>query len=285
MNRKNKLVIFIGASKLAMKIVQDHGIHDDVVVVSRRSSLSKSIKLCNILTYSNKRLINNYLKKYKNITLINTSASYNPARRVDYGFANGNCSFPMRIVSMIPTKKIKKIINLDTALSRFTGTYARQKHTAKLRLRSYAARFGIAFHNFVIESIYYMDGSSGSLIDYLYNAMLNENEAKLTSGDQERDFISATQVCRAIYSTINSKLEKPKQNSMSICTGTVYRVKDVPLILENVFNRKIKCDFGSRIENCLLHNSVPRANYKLTKYLRSKPLNLVEDLNLRYRMR
>ncbi|QWD60444.1 hypothetical protein [Polynucleobacter sp. MWH-UH35A] len=282
MSQKSELMFVVGFSRLAQKVTQRPDFKKyKKIVISRRSVKGISSKKIDTIKYKNRKKIKQLISKYRSIIVLNTSANYGPRKFNACSMVDGNHLFPKKILEYIPRNKITKVINIDTALNKFENYYSARKKKHFNWLRCYALKRKISLINLVAESYYYLDGSPGSLIDYLYHCMQNSVVAKIRNGDHQRDFVSANQLFYAIKRSVDIRLRKGSLRKINICTGKLYKIKDIPKILENKFNKTIEVEIETYPSKKMQQVFRSKSQYKLETFIKKGVKNLEEDMQIR----
>jgi hypothetical protein len=282
MHSNKKLILIIGLSKLAKNFIELKKIKNiNKIIISRRKKRISNKNNTIVINYKNKRKFISLINNYKKIDIINTSATYNEHIDSWCSLRDGNHLYPKKIIEIIPISKIKKIINIDTALEKYDNRYSIRKKKHSSWLKRYALSRKIRCINLLVESFYYLDGKTGSFIDYLYSSLVKNKEVKINNGENLRDFISANQVLLVIAKFMNIRMRNGRYVKVNISTGTEYRIREIPEILSKIFKKKFLLINRINVLKMKNEKKKKRSKYKLELLTGLKILNLEQDLRIR----
>ncbi len=271
MMRNKQLLIIIGYSKLATKIIETCNKNKcDRLIVSRRNAKKLKKELAYSIQHKNEKKLIEHISKYRSVNIINTSANYELKKINICNSNDGNHIFPKKIIELIPKNKLKKVINIDTALNKYKNKYSKKKYKHSSWQKRNLLTKKISLLNLKVESFYYLDGENGTLIDYLYHCYLNSIEAKIHNKDELRDFISVEQVIKIVMKLFHLDFKKGIYKNINIKTGQLYKTEELPKTIKNILDKKVNYP-ANKIK-------FKNPDSRLEKIIGRKILNLEEDL-------
>lgn len=240
---------FLGSHLLESFVSQ--GFH---VAVLKRST-SDLWRICNLLGGIKIYNIDNInlkiiFEEFKPEIVVHTACSYGRNNETLIDVVKTNLIFGLELLEVSIKNNVKTFINTDSLLPRNINDYSLSKAQFTDWLQKRSDQIQVV--NFRIEHMYGVKDDNKKFIQWLINKMIySDEEIKLTSGIQKRDFIYVTDVCNA-YNLIIQKCEFLQiWNEFELGTNIFTEVKEFVLIiaksLERKYNKTIvpRLNFGS----------------------------------------
>lgn len=164
-----------------------------------------------------------------------------------------NILFSFRLFEVAMKYNTSVFLNTDTILNKWKSPYSLSKSHFADWLQYCSNVMKII--NIKTEHFYGPRDDDNKFICWLIRDLLNDKaEIRLTSGEQERDFIYITDVVNAYMQVIsNVDLFTDGFNNLHIGTGNSYKIKDIVLmikeVIENITERKNKTKLFFGVEH------------------------------------
>jgi len=140
----------------------------------------------------------------------------------------------------------KSILSIDTPLKP-TTTYADAKTALYLSLSHYLPRSSVEFAWCRLFYLYGEGEDSRRLVPYLRSRLEKREFAKLTTGEQIRDFLNVVDAAKKIVKVVLGKQIGP----INICSGIPITIRELAEQIADEYNGRDLLKFGSRPNNLI----------------------------------
>jgi nucleoside-diphosphate-sugar epimerase len=186
-------------SHLAQALLQDG--HSLVILKRQSSALSRLAPIASRITFVDVDELDITLcfKEYGKLdAVIHTATNYGRNGESENQIADVNLNFPLRLLVAAIDAGTRLFINTDTALDKFLNAYSLSKRQFTEWGEYFAKQKKITFVNLKLEHFYGANDDISKFTTHVINSCLkNEQELKLTLGEQKRDFIYIDDVINA----------------------------------------------------------------------------------------
>lgn len=161
--------------------------------------------------------------------VIHAAAAYGTGQDGDAEVVNTNVVLPLRVLARLVERKINiRFINLGTSVPPNTNSYALSKHQFVEWARHLASR---KVGQFVNLNTFYLYGADD--VPHKFSSMLvkacrqGRHEFRMSSGEQQRDFIYVDDAVEGILTILNSLSTLPAgYSSVDLGTGVTHSLLD-----------------------------------------------------------
>lgn len=199
--------------------------------------------------------------------VFHTACEYGRNDKLIQKVVESNLIFGLKILDACIKFNIKTFFNTDTSLNRNLSEYtlSKKQFTEWLKLKSRV----IQIINLRIELIYGPKDDPTKFIPYVISQLkLNTSVIKLTSGEQERDFIYIDDVVEACMILLEKSPTLTKFNEFDVGTGKSVKVKFFLEQLKKIF----ETNFGV-VKTKFTFGKIPLNKEKIVKIkINNKPL-------------
>jgi CDP-paratose synthetase len=251
-------ILISGASGyLGSHLVKSLSSEHQVVALIRSSSSKMRLQNfpIDIVYLDEEGELEKVFQTHKPEVVINTAALYGRKGGAVSELVEANIGFPVKLLALANQYKSKAFINTGTSLPDNISPYALTKNTFV-----HLAKFNInntpKFINIALEHFYGADDDASKFTSYVINSCLKDEDLKLTSGEQQRDFIYIDDVVSA-YEIIVSNIAKLEPfETIPVGSGESPTVREFVEIIHACSHSKSKLEFGAigMRENELMHS-------------------------------
>ncbi len=230
-------------SCLAKNLVKEHRVFG----LKRKNSDCSRIKdLSDIVLFDvENRNLEDLFKKIKIDVVIHCATCYGRSGETFDEIMEANVIFPLKVISTAEKHGVKFFINSDTVLNKFTSTYSLSKKQF-LEWRNNFKK--INFVNVQLEHFYGPGDSDKKFVTRMIHSLIrNEQEIKLTSGKQKREFLYIDDIVNA-YDVVLKNLSKLSGESEDIVVSSDEKIsirEFVDLLKSSLGNTKTFLNFGA----------------------------------------
>jgi nucleoside-diphosphate-sugar epimerase len=238
---------YLGSHIIRALLIKGH----EIIILKRSFSnttrindITNKLKLYNVDTDS----IDKPFEENPRIdAIIHTATSYGRLDEKDSVVLETNTLFPLKLLEEATIRKVKTFINTDSSLPRFINPYSLAKKQFKDWGKMYAKQKKIKFLNLKLEHFYGPEDDETKFISWVIKScQQNVKELKLTSGEQERDFIYIDDVVQAYFLIINKITTfQESYNEVEIGSGETVSIKQLVKMIHQITDSQTKISFGA----------------------------------------
>lgn len=177
--------------------------------------------------------------------VIHTATCYGRQGETIEQVYDANLKFPLRLLETALRFNTDTFFNTGTILSKYLNWYAlSKKHFSEIGQQ--AANLGINFIDVKLEHMYGVDDSHTKFVTFMLEALQNnQEELKLTAGEQCRDFIYVDDVVEAYWKILTCQNADKMYQQYEVGTGKAISIKDLVLLAKSITNSQTKLVFGA----------------------------------------
>jgi CDP-paratose synthetase len=248
----NKTVVIGGGTGFLGSYLVNHFYKLNYKVILLKRSFSNIWRLKNILSkitvYDIDKISLDHIFKTELIDyVIYAGTNYGRKGESHKEIIEANLTLPLVLVEHCIKARIKKFINTDTVLPKFSSTYSLSKKQFSEWLK-FISGSKTSIINLEIEHFYGEKDDETKFIPSMIIQLLNNvSEIKLTKGQQLRDFIYVEDVVKAISLLIlKEDLNSNEYYNFQIGSGKAYKIEDLVLLIKKLTNNNVtKLNFGA----------------------------------------
>lgn len=183
-------------------------------------------------------VVDDLINLYNLDIIIHTATCYGRNQEKLLELAEINELLPLRLLNNLPKDKKIIFINTHTSLPLLISPYSVAKNNFVNWGKYLASINSLQFINLRLEHFYGLGDDKTKFLEYIISSMLtNVEELKLTSGEQQRDFIHISDVCNA-YEVIIKNLHQFGNDfiELDIGTGNTISIHDLILLVKKITN-------------------------------------------------
>ena len=214
---------FLGSYLLESFVSQGY----DVAILKRSTSDTKRIdKILSDVRYFNidEADLKDVFDEEKPDIIVHTACSYGRGGESILDVVNSNLIFGLQLLEEGIKNGVKTFVNTSSLLPKKVNTYSLSKYQLEEWLEMYSDK--IQSVNLRIEHMYGPKDDTKKFLPWLINEMENtENEIKLTSGIQKRDFIYIDDVVAAFNIVLKEREHLSNWNQFDVGTNVFTEVK------------------------------------------------------------
>lgn len=192
--------------------------------------------------------VDDLINLYNLDIIIHTATCYGRNQEKLLELAEVNELLPLRLLNNLPKDKKIIFINTHTSLPLLISPYSVAKSNFVNWGKYLASINSLQFINLRLEHFYGLGDDKTKFLEYIISSMsANVEELKLTSGEQQRDFIHISDVCNA-YDVIIKNLHQLDNDfiELDIGTGNTISIHDLILLVKKITNNTTtKLNFGA----------------------------------------
>jgi len=271
---------FIG-SFLTAKLVKEKY---PVIILKRSFSNTKRIEavLKKVKIYNiDKQKLETVFKNNQIDVVVNLAVDHGKSENTSStNLFETNVSFPLQLIELANQYKVKYYFSIDTLLDPQTNAYADSKSVLRTRL-SKLKNLNLKIFNLRLAYVYGENNNLYQFLPYAVKKLRTNQTLKMTSGEQEIDFLNVKDVVRAIlYLLDNRNKYKKKFEEFEIGTGKTIKLKKIIKLLKEKLQSKSIIEYGAipyRKNEQMKLVADPsslkawKAKYAIEKYLASLP--------------
>lgn len=175
--------------------------------------------------------------------VINCAAVYEHSHTQIHQIVDANTIFALQMLDCLLECGVKKMLNIDTGLPKYTNLYSFTKKQFAEFGEFYAGRYGITFVNVLLEMFYGEDEPEGRFLSECCRKMIRGESLFLTKGTQKRDIIYIDDVCNAIKRILEGTLDG--YCSISVGNGEAVSIRTVIEYMHKVIKSDSALNFGA----------------------------------------
>lgn len=187
-----------------------------------------------------------------------------------------NITGTLNVLQLAKINKVKKIIFASTVYvdSNLGSFYKITKHTCEHLLLEFCRLYKLNYTTIRFGSLYgRRSGNNNSLHNMISNVILNKKLIRYGNGEEIREYINVEDAAQTSVKLLNKKYN----NNIFILSGqNPIKIKDLIVLIEEIFQKKIKVDY-KKFGNTN-HYRISPVNYNLNK-VKKISLDTYYDLN------
>ena len=157
-----------------------------------------------------------------------------------------NLKFPLKLLELALRFNTDTFFNTDTILSKYLNWYALSKKQFSEIGQQFAHLGKINFIDAKLEHMYGEDDSNTKFVTFMLEALQNnQDELKLTAGEQRRDFIYVDDVVEAYWKILTSQSNDKKYQQYEVGTGKTISIKELVMLAKSITKSQAKLVFGA----------------------------------------
>jgi CDP-paratose synthetase len=233
---------YLGSYLLQKMILLGH----DVTVIKRSGSdlsrVQSFLESCKFIDVDNDGWPTIFNENSFYDMVIHAATSYGRQEN-DLEVFNSNLLFAITLLYYSRLYKVKKFINLDTALAKNTNAYSLSKKQFVEWGQFYAATNGINFLNVILEHFFGPHEDKSKFISHIISKCLNNEDIPLTVGEQKRDFLFVEDMVDAIMLTLQMPLND-SFTEIEIGSGEAISINEIVEKIYRLTGSKSQLLFG-----------------------------------------
>ena len=240
---------FLGSHLLNSFLLNNH----EVVVLKRSTSNLWRIENFkqNFVSYNIDEItVDEVFKKEKPEIIVHTACSYGRKNESIVDLIKTNLIFSLEVFESAIKAKSQTFINSDSLLPKNINNYSLSKAQFSDWMKKYSNSINII--NLKIEHMYGPKDDDTKFLGWLIKNMISssQEEIKLTSGIQKRDFIFIDDIVDAFNLIIRNKVDFKAWNELDIGTGNFIQVREfvrkIALQIEGTNKKEVlnRLEFG-----------------------------------------
>lgn len=217
-----------------------------VFALLRSTSSESRIKNvnANIIRFDNYDVLEDAFKMHEPDIVINTAALYGRKGESLSTLISANIEFPMRLFELSEKYQAKAFIHTGTSLPDNVSPYALTKNLF-VKLAKFKTLSTTQLINIELEHFYGPDDDDSKFMSHVISACLKGDNLRLTSGEQQRDFIYIDDVVSA-YSVLIKNVDKLQiYETIPVGTGIALKVREVVEVIHSCSHSKSVLEFGA----------------------------------------
>ena len=157
-----------------------------------------------------------------------------------------NLKFPLKLLELTLRFNTDTFFNTDTILSKYLNWYALSKKQFSEIGQQFAHLGKINFIDAKLEHMYGEDDANTKFVTFMLEALQNnQDELKLTAGEQRRDFIYVDDVVEAYWKILISQGNDKKYQQYEVGTGKTISIKELVMLAKSITKSQTKLVFGA----------------------------------------
>ena len=157
-----------------------------------------------------------------------------------------NLKFPLKLLELALRFNTDTFFNTDTILSKYLNWYALSKKQFSEIGQQFAHLGKINFIDAKLEHMYGEDDANTKFVTFMLEALQNnQDELKLTAGEQRRDFIYVDDVVEAYWKILTSQSNDKKYQQYEVGTGKTISIKELVMLAKSITKSQTKLVFGA----------------------------------------
>ena len=157
-----------------------------------------------------------------------------------------NLKFPLKLLELALRFNTDTFFNTDTILSKYLNWYALSKKQFSEIGQQFAHMGKINFIDAKLEHMYGEDDSNTKFVTFMLEALQNnQDELKLTVGEQRRDFIYVDDVVYAYWKILTSQSNDKRYQQYEVGTGKTISIKELVMLAKSITKSQTKLVFGA----------------------------------------
>ena len=157
-----------------------------------------------------------------------------------------NLKFPLKLLELALRFNTDTFFNTDTILSKYLNWYALSKKQFSEIGQQFAHMGKINFIDAKLEHMYGEDDANTKFVTFMLEALQNnQDELKLTAGEQRRDFIYVDDVVEAYWKILTSQSNDKRYQQYEVGTGKTISIKELVMLAKSITKSQTKLVFGA----------------------------------------
>jgi CDP-paratose synthetase len=240
-------ILISGASGyLGSHLVKSLSSEHQVVALIRSSSSKMRLQNLpiDIVYLDEEGALEKVFQAHKPEVVINTAALYGRKGETVSELVEANIGFPVKLLALANQYKSKAFINTGTSLPDNISPYALTKNTF-VNLAKFNTSNAPKFINIALEHFYGPEDDPSKFTSYVINSCLKDEDLKLTSGEQQRDFIYIDDVVSAYKIIVSNKAKLEPFETIQVGSGECPTVRSFVETIHACSHSKSKLEFGA----------------------------------------
>jgi CDP-paratose synthetase len=219
--------------------------HQVVALLRTSSSISRLQNLPVEIVYLDEEgSLEKAFETYKPEVIINTAALYGRKGETVSQLVEANIGFPTKLLVLAKKYQSKIFLNTGTSLPDDISLYALTKNTF-VKLAKFNTTNTPKFVDIALEHFYGAEDDVSKFTSYVINSCINSKDLKLTSGEQQRDFIYIADVVSAYEAIISNTDRLEMFETIPLGSGESPTIRRFVEIIHAYSKSKSKLDFGA----------------------------------------
>lgn len=240
-------ILISGASGyLGSHLVKSLSSAHKVVALIRSSSSKARLQHLpiDIIYLDEEEALEKVFQTHKPEIVINTAALYGRKGESVFELVEANIEFPVKLLALANQYKSKAFINTGTSLPDNISPYALTKNTF-VNLAKFNTNNVLKFIDIALEHFYGAEDDTSKFTSYVMNACLKGEDLKLTSGEQQRDFIYIDDVVSAYEIIVSNILKLEPFETIPVGSGECPTVRKFVEMIHACSYSKSRLEFGA----------------------------------------
>ena len=221
-----------------------------VVILKRSFSNTKRLEaeLCKVKSYDIDKLDDfaDVFQEQHIDVVIHTATCYGRQGEAVEQIYDVNLNFPLKLLELALRFNTDTFFNTDTILSKYLNWYALSKKQFSEIGQQFAHMGKINFIDAKLEHMYGEDDANTKFVTFMLEALQNnQEELKLTAGEQRRDFIYVDDVVEAYWKILTSQSNDKKYQHYEVGTGKTISIKELVMLAKSITKSQTKLLFGA----------------------------------------
>lgn len=245
---------FIG--KTVVQYLYTHGIQDIAIIVRNVDKANSYFLNLALTVISVDESMKNRIISYSPDIVLHL-ATYFTSKSDDSvidSVVNSNILFGTQVLEAISHTQCKYFINIGTFTEFLYGAgeylpnnlYSATKNAFRSIIRYYQLVSDFKWINVIVYSPYGRYNDHKKIIDLLIESIDSKDKIELTGGEQRLDFIHVDDIADFFYTLIDHiNLIDKNYIQFYLGTGKTYSIREVAVIIEQVFQKKLNLKWGS----------------------------------------
>ncbi|WP_026765955.1 NAD-dependent epimerase/dehydratase family protein [Selenomonas ruminantium] len=221
-----------------------------VVILKRSFSNTKRLEaeLCKVKSYDIDKLddfVDVFREQHIDV-VIHTATCYGRQGEAVEEIYDVNLKFPLKLLELALHFNTDTFFNTDTILSKYLNWYALSKKQFSEIGQQFAHMGKINFIDAKLEHMYGEDDANTKFVTFMLEALQNnQDELKLTAGEQRRDFIYVDDVVEAYWKILTLQSNDKKYQHYEVGTGKTISIKELVMLAKSITKSQTKLVFGA----------------------------------------
>ena len=221
-----------------------------VVILKRSFSNAKRLEneLCKVKSYDIDKLDDfaDVFQEQHIDVVIHTATCYGRQGEAVEQIYDVNLKFPLKLLELALRFNTDTFFNTDTILSKYLNWYALSKKQFSEIGQQFAQMGKINFIDAKLEHMYGEDDTNTKFVTFMLEALQNnQEELKLTAGEQHRDFIYVDDVVEAYWKILTAQGNDKKYQQYEVGTGKTISIKELVMLAKSITKSQTKLLFGA----------------------------------------
>ena len=221
-----------------------------VVILKRSFSNAKRLEteLCKVKSYDIDKLDDfaDVFREQHVDVVIHTATCYGRQGEAVEQIYDVNLKFPLKLLELALRFNTDTFFNTDTILSKYLNWYALSKKQFSEIGQQFAHMGKINFIDAKLEHMYGEDDANTKFVTFMLEALQNnQDELKLTAGEQRRDFIYVDDVVEAYWKILTSQSNDKRYQQYEVGTGKTISIKELVMLAKSITKSQTKLVFGA----------------------------------------